>query len=606
MSERRLLLGNEAIARGLVENGCAVATSYPGTPASEILAAVAFFQKENKISMHTQWAVNEKIAFEIAYAGCQTGLRTAVAMKQVGLNVASDPLMSAAYMGVKGGFIVVSADDPGPISSQTEQDSRLMAMLARIPVLDPDTPQRAKEMIGMAYELSEAFNSPVMLRPTTRVCHSRQDVLLQNIPRKRREVKFDKDPSRWAATPRYRFHLHIEVEDKLATMARHKPTAPLRLNPDTDSSKAIVSSGVAAAHCKELIMALGLWQTIPFYQVLQPFPLHSEFISELIQSYEEILIIEETMGVIEMQFADRHRIKGKMSNDVPKVGELYPEDIQEIIGKFTGIESERLSIPFASGRRPTLCAGCPHRASFFAIKKAVPRGIYTSDIGCYTLGLNLGAVDTVLCMGAAISQACGFYHAHKNEEKQPSIVASIGDSTFFHAGVPALIDAVVQKVKFVLVIMDNRTTAMTGSQPTPTTGFGATGEPLQTVDIESLVRGCGVKFCKEGNPYQVNDFIALMKDAVKYSRESGPAVVISRYPCVIDLARKGEASGRMPVEITEDCDGCGYCIKHFECPALIFHDVDENEKYVSIDPLLCSDCGVCLSVCPKGSIAEKK
>ena len=210
---------------------------FPGTPASEILAAVAFFQKENKISMHTQWAVNEKIAFEIAYAGCQTGLRTAVAMKQVGLNVASDPLMSAAYMGVKGGFIVISADDPGPISSQTEQDSRLMAMMARIPVLDPDTPHQAAEMIAMAYELSETFKSPVMLRPTTRVCHSRQDVLLGKIPREGREVKFEKDPSRWAATPRFRFHLHNEVEDKLTAMAQHKPTAPLRHNPEAAAPK---------------------------------------------------------------------------------------------------------------------------------------------------------------------------------------------------------------------------------------------------------------------------------------------------------------------------------------------------------------------------------
>ena len=607
MSERRLLLGNEAIARGLVENGCAVATSYPGTPASEILAAVASFQKENNITMHTQWAINEKIAFEIAYAGCQTGLRTAVAMKQVGLNVASDPLMSAAYMGVKGGFIVISADDPGPISSQTEQDSRLMAMMARIPVLDPDTPLQAKDMIAMAYELSETFNSPVMLRPTTRVCHSRQDVLLENISREPREVKFEKDPSRWAATPRFRFHLHTEVEKKLTAMAQHKPTAPLRHNPEAIAPKAIVSSGVAAAHCKEIINELGLWQTIPFYQVLQPFPLHSEFISELIQSYDEILIIEETMGVIEMQLADRHRVKGKMSNDVPKVGELYPEDIQEIIGKFAGIKSERLSIPFATGRRPTLCAGCPHRASFFAIKKAARKGIYTSDIGCYTLGLNLGAVDTVLCMGAAISQAAGFYHAYKNEEKRPDIVATIGDSTFFHSGVPPLIDAVVQNVKFVLVILDNRTTAMTGSQPTPTSGHGACGEPLNAVDIESLVRGCGIKYCKTGDPYQVNDFITLMKEAVKYSRENGPAVVISRYPCVIDLARKGEATEPHPVEITEDCDGCAFCVKQFECPALVYHqDEAKDEKYVDIDRILCTDCGVCLNVCPKGAILEKK
>ena len=605
MTERRLMLGNEAIARGLVENGCAVATSYPGTPASEILAAVAFFQKENQIAMHTQWAVNEKIAFEVAYAGCQTGLRTAVAMKQVGLNVASDPLMSAAYMGVKGGFIVVSADDPGPISSQTEQDSRLMAMMARIPVLDPNTPQQAKHMVAWAYEISETFNTPVMLRPTTRVCHSRQDVVLKNIITLKRDVKFEKDPSRWAATPRFRYHLHNEVEKKLTAIARHDATRPLRLNPEAKGTRVILSSGVAAAHTAEILNEMDLWQHIPFYQVLQPFPLHTDFISHWIDTYDEILVIEEPMAVIEMQLADRHRVKGKVSNTVSSVGELYPEHIEEIVGKFVGKKTHTLPIPFAGGRRPTLCAGCPHRASFYAIKKAARGGIFTSDIGCYTLGLNLGAVDTVLCMGAAISQASGFYHAHKNEEKRPDIVATIGDSTFFHAGVPALIDAVVQNVKFVLVILDNRTTAMTGSQPTPTSGVGACGEPLEAVDIEALVRGCGVKYYRVGNPYDFKDFSTIMKEAVKYSRENGPAVVISRYPCVIDLARKGEAAAPLPIDITEDCDGCGYCIKQFECPALVYHDENEDEKYTTVDPILCIGCGVCLNVCPRGAIVVK-
>jgi indolepyruvate ferredoxin oxidoreductase alpha subunit len=607
LTERRLLLGNEAIARGLIENGCAIATAYPGTPSSEILAAVASFQKENNLSMHTQWAVNEKTALEIAYAGCQTGLRAAVAMKQVGLNVASDPLMSAAYMGTKGGFIVISADDPGPISSQTEQDSRLMAMMARIPVLDPSTPVQAKEMVALAYEISESFKTPVMLRPTTRVCHSRQDVALDKIQPSDREVNFEKDPTRWAATPRFRFHLHAEVEEKLAAIARHESTRPVRLNPDAKASRAIISSGVAAAHTSEILKEMNLWQTIPFYQVLQPFPLHSDFITHWIDSYDEILVIEETMGVIEMQLADRHRVKGRSSNTIPSVGELYPEDIQEIIAKLWGVAFERQEIPFVAGRRPTLCAGCPHRASFFAIKKAARKGIYTSDIGCYTLGLNLGAVDTVLCMGAAISQAAGFYHAYKNDEKRPDIVATIGDSTFFHAGIPPLIDAVVQKVKFVLVILDNSTTAMTGSQPTPTSGHGACGEPLEAVDIESLVRGCGVKYCKEGNPYQYKEFLELMKEAVQYSREKGPAVVISRYPCVIDMARKGEAGEHIPVEVTEDCDGCAYCVKQFECPALVYHeDEAKEEKYVSIDRILCTDCGVCLNVCPKGAIVAKK
>ena len=604
-SKRRLLLGNEAIARGLIENGCNIATSYPGTPASEILAAVAHFQNEESLCMHTQWAVNEKVAFEIAYAGCQTGLRAAVSMKQVGLNVASDPLMSAAYMGVNGGFVLISADDPGPHSSQTEQDSRLMAMFARIPVLDPDSPRQAKEMMGIAYELSESFKTPVMVRPTTRVCHSRQDILLGSIPKNKRQAKFEKNPFRWAATPKFRLQLHKEMEDKLASIAKYRLTAPQQLNPKAKSAKVIIASGVAAAHTKDILKELKIWSKVPFYQVIQPFPLHHKFIEHVIDRYDDVLVIEETMGVIEMQLADRYRIKGKLSNTVPRVGELSPEKIQEIVSEFAGLTSEASTIKSPPGRRPTLCPGCPHRASFFAIKKAAPRGIYTSDIGCYTLGLNLGAVDTVLCMGAAISQAAGFYHAYKNEEKRPDIVATIGDSTFFHAGVPALIDAVVQKVGFVLVILDNRTTAMTGNQPTPATGHGACGEPTEAVDIESLVRGCGVKFIRQGNPYELNEFIPLLKEAVKYSRKNGPAVVISRYPCVLHRARQGETGEYIPVEVSEKCDGCGYCIKHFECPALIYHD-DKEGKHVSIDPILCTSCGVCLNVCPKGAIVEKR
>ena len=608
MREKRLLLGNEAIARGLIENGCTIAISYPGTPASEILAGVAYFQNEESLSMHTQWAVNEKVAFEIAYAGCQTGLRAAVSMKQVGLNVASDPLMSAAYMGVKGGFVLISADDPGPHSSQTEQDSRLMAMLARIPVLDPDSPRQAKELVGIAYALSETFSTPVMLRPTTRVCHSRQDIELGPIPKNKREVKFEKDPARWAATPKFRLQLHKELEEKLAKIARYRPTAPQRTNRRARSTKAIIASGVAAAHTKDILKELKIWTKIPFYQVIQPFPLHSQFISHILGTYEDILVIEETMAVIELQLADRYRVKGKMSNTVPKVGELSPEKIQEIICNFAGLESETFSIKLPPERRPTLCPGCPHRASFFAIKKAAPRGIYTSDIGCYTLGLNLGAVDTVLCMGAAISQASGFYHAYKNQEKRPDIIATIGDSTFFHAGVPALIDAVVQKVGFVLVILDNRTTAMTGNQPTPATGQGADGMPTQIVEIETLVQGCGVKFIRQGNPYDLKAFILLLKEALTYSRSKGkgPAVVISRYPCVLQRARQGESGKYIPVEVSDKCDGCGYCITHFECPALILHDKDKETRHVSIDPILCTACGVCLNVCPKGALVQKR
>ncbi|GBC59157.1 indolepyruvate oxidoreductase [Desulfonema ishimotonii] len=603
MDTRQLTLGNEAIARGLLENGCAVATSYPGTPASEILASVAALQRKYGLTLHTQWAVNEKIAFEIAYAAAISGLRASVSMKQVGLNVASDPLMSAAYMGTKGGFVVVSADDPGPHSSQTEQDSRLMAMMAKIPVLDPDSPAQAREMTALAYELSEAFNIPVMLRPTTRVCHSRQDIDAKEILPRPSVPDFEKDPTRWAATPKFRYQLHKELEEKLAQIAAYEQTAPIRLNPDAGGGKAIVVSGVAAAHAKDILRDLGLWADMPLWQVRQPWPLHTDFTAHLLADYDEILVIEETVGVIEMQLADRNKVRGKQDHTVPRVGELHPETVQEIIARFAGVPFEKTELPAVPGRRPTLCAGCPHRASFYAIRKAAPKGIYTSDIGCYTLGLNLGAVDTVLCMGAAISQGAGFYHAYKHQEKRPDVVATMGDSTFFHAGIPALIDTVVQKVKFVLVILDNRTTAMTGSQPTPTTGLGATGEPLNTVDIEALVRGCGVEYCKTGNPYDIKEFITLMREAVAYSREHGPAVVISRYPCLLDRRQKENQAPPVTVAVNDDCDGCGYCIKHFECPALV---MDEAAEKVHVDAMLCSGCGVCVHVCPKHCIEEVK
>jgi indolepyruvate ferredoxin oxidoreductase alpha subunit len=459
-------------------------------------------------------------------------------------------------------------------------------------------------MVAMAFELSEAFEIPVMLRPTTRVCHARQDIVPEVVLARKREVGFQKDPARWAATPKFRLHLHQELEKKLNAVSRYQKTVPVRLNDKARSSKALVVSGVASAHAKEILKDLNLWNVIPMYQVLQPFPLHQDFMSHVIDTYSEILVLEETTGIIEMQLADRHRVKGKLTGSVPAVGELLPETIQKIIGGFAGIDTKDIDVPSEPGVRPTLCAGCPHRAAFFAVKKAAPKGIYPSDIGCYTLGLNLGAVDTVLCMGAAVSQAAGFYHAYKHDKKPPAIVATIGDSTFFHAGVPALIDAVVQNVRFVLVILDNRTTAMTGNQPTPAVGMGACGEALNPVDIERVVKGCGVRFCRVGDPYHLDEFIVLLKKAVTYSRESGPAVVISRRPCLIDRLKE-EKPGWEPVKVgvADTCDGCGYCIDHFECPALV---LNQTKKQVRIDTVQCNGCGVCISVCPKKSIKEMR
>ncbi|WP_022667433.1 thiamine pyrophosphate-dependent enzyme [Desulfospira joergensenii] len=602
MTEQRLMLGNEALAYGLLKSGCQMAIAYPGTPSSEILSSFVSLKKEMDIPVHAQWAVNEKVAFETAYAGAQAGLRTAVAMKQVGLNVAADPLMSAVYLGVKGGFIVISADDPGPHSSQTEQDSRLMALMAKMPVLDPDSPVQAGEMAGLAYELSETFEIPVMVRPTTRVCHSRQSLDLPGIRFEPREAAFEKNPARWAATPKFRLKLHKDLEEKLAGIAEYEPTAPVLVAGDpARSGKAIVVSGVAAANARDVVKDMGL--DIPVFQVIQPYPLHTKFIEKM-EAYKQILILEETTGVLEMQFRDRSRVQGKESGYVSRTGELLPEDIEDLISRFSGKEYTRPQLPDIPGRRPTLCAGCPHRASFFAIKKAAPKGIYTSDIGCYTLGMNLGAVDTVLCMGAGISQAAGFTLAYANNKKKPPVVSTIGDSTFFHSGIPALVETVVRKIPFVLVILDNRTTAMTGHQPTPASGFDASGEPGASVSIEKIVEGCGVGFCKEGNPNDLPRFISLLKEALAFCKEKGPAVVISRYPCLLNMDRAALKETYTKVRVDPDsCDGCGYCVNHFECPAL---SLDPEGERVILDPGLCSGCGVCSFVCPKGSLVREE
>lgn len=545
--------------------------------------------------MHVEWAVNEKVAFEIAYAASQTGLRAMTAMKQVGLNVASDPLASAAYLGTVGGFVVVSADDPGPHSSQTEQDSRLTAMLYKVPVLDPSSPAEAKELAGIAFALSETFRLPVMIRPTTRVCHACQDVASGETQHLGRTAEFKKDPSRWAATPVFRYKLHLELNEKLANIAAYPPTAPRRLNPQATGRKAIVAAGVSYAHAAEVLTGLGLGGTFPLFQVVQPFPLHTAFIDELLTNYDEILVLEETVGVIELQLRDRHKVKGKESGFVPAAGELLPELVERLIADFAGLAlPAQPQPPSGGGRRPTLCPGCPHRASFYAIKKAAPHGIYPSDIGCYTLGLNLGAVDTVLCMGAAVGQAAGFYQAHRITGQQRDIVATVGDSTFFHACIPPLIDAVTQGARFVLTVLDNRTTAMTGNQPTPAHGTPA-GRP---VNIEDLVRGCGVQFCRSGDPLDLPAFTAVMQEAVAFARTEGVAVVIAKSPCLVDRSIKQLPRPQATVD-TLACTGCQVCSKQFECPALVF---DPETRKVTVDLMICSGCAVCQEVCPTKAI----
>lgn len=606
MSERIILLGNEAIALGLAESGCLLAASYPGTPASEILEALSRFRKENGLDMHLEWSINEKVAYEVALANSFTGRRSAAIMKQVGLNVASDPLMSSAYTGVKGGFLVISADDPGPHSSQTEQDSRFFAMLAKVPVLDPISPEDARFTVPLAYTLSERYGVPVMLRPTTRVCHSRQDILTGPVSNRSQFPIFVKDPARLAATPKFRLMLHRELNEKIKNISEDSDFLPHLLDPAIEGKSGgtcIVGSGVVLTYLQDVLLELGNRDTVPVYRVPMPYPLSVAFTRELLGRYERILVLEESGPVIEMQFGDRNKVFGRLSGLVPSAGELLPEVVEKIVRSFLDLSPPAsASVPATPGRRPTLCAGCPHRAAFFAIRKVFPKGIYPGDIGCYTLGVNLSAVDTVLCMGASISQAAGFYHAFKrSREDYPAVCATIGDSTFFHSGIPALINAVVQGARFVLVIMDNSTTAMTGHQPTPALGFNLDGTAVPRLSIPEIVRACGVGFVEEADPYEMEKFMAVLRAAGSHASDEnggGIAVVISKRPCLMDRSSPREQTRRRAT-VNQRCKGCDFCLKQFECPAL--SSTGEKEP-VQIDEAMCTGCGVCVSVCPSRAI----
>jgi indolepyruvate ferredoxin oxidoreductase alpha subunit len=594
--EERIMMGNEAIARGLVENSCSLAASYPGTPASEILSSVVASAKETGVPMHIEWSVNEKVAYEVALANSYTGRRSAVAMKQVGLNVAADPFTRSAYLGTIGGFVVVVADDPGPHSSQTEQDSRLFAQFARIPVLDPSSPREAKDMVGAAYRLSEKYEIPVMLRPTTRVCHARQNVSLNEPERIERNPEFNKDPGRWIATPQFLTNLHRILNEKLEKIAADEDFQPVCIKGDgSQKGTAVIASGVSFAHAHDILADMGLLGKLDLYQVVLPYPLSRTFAQKIRSDYDKVLVLEETYPVIEMQLA-YPAVNGHLDSFVPNEGELTPDVVQDVIAKFAGAKIAAAEVPKAKGRRPSLCPGCPHRAAYYAVKSAFPNGIFPSDIGCYTLGMNLGAIDTCHCMGACISQGAGFYFAYEGEKDPPPVVVSIGDSTFFHAGIPALVNAVFQKAKFIVLILDNSTTAMTGSQPTPQTAVRADGSSGNQVSIPELVKACGVKFLRECDPYDFAAFSAIIKEADEYCRreDGGMAVVIAKHPCILDReARRSQK--RFAMSVSESCTGCGECVENFECAALV---MDEDAGQVRIDPNVCIGCGVCTHACP--------
>ncbi len=614
------MLGNLVLARGLVEAGCQVACSYPGTPSSEILPAVTRFARMEGANVYTEWSVNEKVAFDNALAASWTGKRAACIMKQVGLNVALDSLMSAAYMGNVGGMLIISADDPGPHSSQTEQDTRLLAHFAKVPVFDPSSPDEGRAMIREAYELSERHQIPVIIRPAIRVCHAVQSIELRDVPKEYPAAVFVNEPSRWAATPRFRRPLHDKLNRKLDVISREFDTLAAfnrveGMPDDHEGPLAVIAGGVPYANLVEWLSEQGLRERVPVLRLGAPFPFPERLVVEFMEGFERVLVLEEPDALIETLIPDRTRVIGRLTGHVPDYGELTPERQAAAVApllRSAGLEASAPSLAAAERaieeldvpeRPPTLCPGCPHRAAFHAIRKIFKgrRSIYTSDIGCYTLGINLEAVDTCLDMGGGVTLATGFSQAFALDGKHQPVVGTLGDSTFFHAGTTGLINAVYNRSRMVLVILDNAITAMTGMQPTPGIGATASGRPGTAIPLERVVHGCGVDWCRIADPYDHEAFTATLREADEYCRTSdiGVAVVIARHPCVIHVPPEPIVH----LEVDRDrCNGCFLCVTHFECPAIVPHNVDaarKKDRWVSIDRSLCVDCGTCIPSCPK-------
>ena len=585
--ERKYLLGNEAIAHACVEAGVDFVSGYPGTPSSEVIDVL---RVQTDRSYYVEWSVNEKVALENALAASWCGIRALCTMKHVGLNVAADPLMTSAYTGVTGGLVIMSADDPFAHSSQNEQDTRCYAHFARVPCLDPASIQEAHDMIPEAFGLSEEFGLPVIIRPTTRICHSKGDVELGDAVAGSRKGEFHKDPRQYVVIPAHTRVLHKKLNEKQSAI--RKRLVERGFNYHTIRGKtAIIASGIGATYAQELLP-----EGISFMKI-GAYPIDDEWLGDFVKKHEKVLVIEELAPEVEeavRQVAGCVPVFGKKNGYSPYEGELSPPVVAAIMEKAGFLNKNPFPpgdpVPNLPPRPPILCAGCLHRGTFYAIKKVFRDAIYPSDIGCYTLGIQLGVVDTTICMGASVTVASGISHAGDPRD----IVCTIGDSTFLHTGIQGLINAVYNGANITVVILDNRITAMTGHQPNPNTGVTACGVESPRVSLDALCRACGVSFVESVDPYDITGLTHILQEAKK---RKGVKVIIAKQMCVISARRAGVKRGRYMVN-PGICTGCSTCVR-FGCPAIEFAD----EKARIND--LCSGCAVCAQLCPVGAIARE-
>ncbi len=607
------MLGNEAIARGALEAGLQVYAAYPGTPSSEISETLINLSKS--AGFYGEWSVNEKVAFEVAFGASMCGVRAMTSVKHVGLNVAHDSLMSATYMGAYGGMVLVNADDPGQWSSQNEQDNRLIAEQAYIPMMEPSSAQEAKDMTADAFLLSEEFGQIFMLRSVTRIGHARGDVKLGPINKEKKKGEFKKG-DRFQCMPGWSRKNRLVMVERLNKIKESFETSPYNSIKAVKGAKlGVIAAGISYGYTKEALRWLGLEDKVAVLKIGTPHPLPEKMVRTFLSSVPELLVIEELEPFVEnhvaviAQKADiRVKIHGK--DIVPLKGELSIRNAVEAIAKLANVslpedfvaidkraEEANAILPL---RPPTLCAGCPHRASYHAIniaarkvKKDLGERVLPGDIGCYSLGIfpPLNGDDTSLCMGSGFGLANGIARGQNGP-----VIGHLGDSTFFHSGIPAMINAVFNKTKITMVVFDNSATSMTGFQPHP----GAPGAGEIGIKIEDVARACNVKFVEVVNTFDLKQTTETIERAIRFD---GPAVVVSRGACVILSAREKRQRGEKTVPYKIDkttCTECKLCINSLGCPAVIFVD-----GQVAIDAAQCDGCGLCAQVCPTKSIIQE-
>ncbi|MBT3177251.1 MAG: indolepyruvate ferredoxin oxidoreductase subunit alpha [Desulfobacula sp.] len=605
--EKIMLLGNEAIARGAIEAGVAFATTYPGTPSSEI--SLNLFQMSQESDLYFEYSTNEKVALEVAAAAANSGLRTFCMMKHVGLNVAADPLMTLAYVGVTGGMVILSADDPAMFSSQNEQDNRYYAKFGNLPMLEPSSVPEAKEMMRYAFDLSEELHQPVLLRTTTRINHSNAFVTFGDMKPRQTKGEFIREPSRCVTVPAVSRQLHVKLLEKMEKAKDICESSDF--NPIKGSGKfGIIANGVSFHYALDAVKDLGVEEDTKILQLGFSNPMPEKLIKNFLKDCKKVLVIEEGEAFMEetvKAFAQEEGlmipINGKSETLFSRLSEYDPAMVRENIASYFGIEytpREKLSsdnVPPIPMRPPNLCSGCSHRATFYEVKQAAGDMdiICPTDIGCYTLGflppLNTG--DFVICMGSSVSTSCGFGKA--TDQK---VVSFIGDSTFFHSGITGLVNAVFNDHNFTLVILENGTTAMTGHQPHPGVDmerFGLDG--FGRVNIEKLVRALGVEHVSVIKPFKVKKSIETIREALEYK---GVSVILSQEPCAL-YAKSLNLLKPRAFKVSDRCVDHKDCVNTIACPSFYIED-----GRVKIDADTCVGCAVCAQICPENAITPVK